>query len=307
VAEHGCDVLMSFADVPWAHVVALAVARRCGRPWVACFTDPWSNHPLARISRPRRAVERALERRTLARADRLVFTNTGLRDWVIGPHAERDGAGRKSAVIPYFFDPALYPAARARSGDGLLIRHMGNTAPGRYTPAFFEALSRIKCERPDLWARLTLEFYGTLRSAHRDEARRLGLEDRVRFLPAVPYRESLGLMREADVLLLLTMTPADLAGLGQATLFLKMVDYVGAGRPIFAPAGEGSPTHEALAESGGVCPSDDPAVIQETLIRFLAAPRAPSQEIRLGFSKERVAPCWTRLLDAVVADGGPRS
>jgi len=171
LTERHHDLLMSFAGIPWAHVAALLIAGRCRLPWVAFFTDPWSNHPLLRVSSLRRAVERAFERRTLSRANALVFTNPKLQEWILGQPSDWDRIAQKCVSIPYFFDPALYPSAKVRSGDGhLLIRHMGNTPPGGYVLAFFEALRLLRAEVPDLWRRLAVEFYGSLRPAHREEA-----------------------------------------------------------------------------------------------------------------------------------------
>lgn len=300
--QRGHGLLVSFAGIPWAHVTAFLIARRRAVPWVAFYTDPWSNHTMAKMSPLRRRVEHAIERRALARADAVVFTNGHLQDWVIAAFPERGRIAPKCVVIPYFFEPELYPPARPRASDGtILVRHMGNTPPGGYGPALLEALRLLKAEMPALWQRLRVEFYGSVRSWFRDEVERCGLTDRVHFLPGVSYRDSLRLMREADLLLLLAVTPRDYGGLGNSVLYLKLVDYIGAGRPVFALAGEDSTVSDVLRSTGGVCSAEDPAAIKKAFVEFLSSPTALDPEARRQFSRGAVYPRWTRVFEAVTA------
>lgn len=301
--QRGHRLLVSFAGIPWTHVTALQLASRRDLPWIAFYTDPWSNHSLAGMSPLRRRVERVLERRVLRRANAVVFTNPRLQEWVLRITPDRDRIAGKCHAIPYFFEPELYPPRRERPIDGrVLVRHMGTTAPGAYAPALLGALRRLKDEMPEFWRRLDFEFYGSARHEFRDEIERLGVADAARFLPGVPYQESLALMCEADILLLLGGTPHEHGGLGNATLYLKLVDYIGAARPIFALAGAESAVSDILGTTGGVCGAEDPTAIKAALVQFLSSPVTLDPEIRQRFSRARVYPLWNRLFETVIGE-----
>lgn len=297
LARHRYDVLVSFAHMTWTHVVALFLKRSSGLPWVGFFSDPWTNHELVRWSPPRRLVERRFEWRTYVEASALVFTNAGMRDWMLAPFPGRREALSKAFVIPYCFDRRFYGAPDSRVPNGrIAIRHMGAIPPGGYPTGLLDALGMLQEEHADLAARLVFEFFGSYRPHHAEHVHRLGLEGLVRFLPPVTYKESLRLMKESDVLLLLGMPPHDFNGLGNVTLHLKMTDYLGAERPVFALAGAGSPADDALRETGGVCSSEDPRAVKEALVRFLSNARPPDAEIRDRFSRGRVAVDWEAVL-----------
>ena len=300
LAKRSYDVLLTLAHLTWTHVVGLGLGRQRRPPWVAYFSDPWSNHPLPKISPLRRRMERAFERRTLDRADALVFTHERMRDYILGPHEEQEALHSKSFAIPYFFDAGLYPTKGAHSASTkLLMRHMGTIPVGGYFQKVLEAIRLLNAERPPLGRRLCVEFYGVYGDAHRSIAAALGLNDQISFHPAVSYPDSLRLMRESALLLFLGVPPGAFRGLGNATLHLKLADYIGADRPIFLMAGRGSPAHETLGNTNGFCAEEDPARIKTVLSAFIDAPELPPRAALTEFSKDRVYQIWERVFDRV--------
>ena len=298
------DVMISFAHLTWTHVATLFLKRHTHVPWVAFFSDPWSNHTYIRPSRARAVVERRLELETYANADALVFTNGKLRDWMFGQFPRSDEWLAKSFCIPYFFDPRICPAITGGTPNGKIrIRHLGAIPPGSYAVALFEAIATLIAENPSLRETLCVDFYGGHRSDHAEAIARRQLEPWVHFRKPVGYLESLGLMKESDVLVFLGVPRSELKGLGNVTLHLKMSDYLGAERPIFALAAEGSPAHDALAGNSGFCDSSDPAVIKESLARFIASPTVPDSEVRDRFSRKTVFPLWEQVLNRVGRSG----
>ena len=299
------DVILSIAHMTWTHVVARSLKRRSGLPWIAFFSDPWSNHTAAPVSAVRRAVERVLELRTYRGADAIVFTNPNLQEWMLGPFRHGDSLAAKSVSIPYFFDEALYPPPAGRNGSSkIVLRHIGTTPPGGYTEAFLAGLRWFVDRHPETASRLVVEFHGRARPNIPPMATQLGLDPYVDFQGHCSYPESLGLMRDTDHLLFLGLPADTLAGLGNATLHLKFCDYIGAGRPIFALADAGSPADDALSGTRCLCSAQDAASIGAALVRFLADPDLPAAGVRDAFSRDRVVVRWTQLMEAVM-NGSP--
>jgi len=100
--ERRPDALLSFGMPMSDHLLALDVRRRTGLPWLAHFSDPWSDnifHPSGWLAQ--RANE-ALERQVVAGADVLLFTSDRTLDLVMRkyPSSWRARAG----VLPHAWD-----------------------------------------------------------------------------------------------------------------------------------------------------------------------------------------------------------
>ncbi|MFN9799935.1 MAG: glycosyltransferase, partial [Bacteroidota bacterium] len=75
LSEHTTDVIISTGPPHSMHLIAEAVSRRTGIPWLADFRDPWVNMDNAdkfRMTRYARARHEFLERRVLRSADSVV-------------------------------------------------------------------------------------------------------------------------------------------------------------------------------------------------------------------------------------------
>lgn len=229
-------VFITFAQ-PWIdHLVGLEVKRlRPSVPWVAHFSDPWTDSPYYDLSDPalaeRMVLWREQERAVIEKADAVVFVTTETADLVMAkyPKEWRD----KVHVVPHGFDratlgPLPEPAADVEAAHGpLRMLYTGNIYEGRREPLpLFDVLADLKREGI-LQGRLQLDIYGNSPAATASYASERGLDDLVRFHRPVGYLESLSLIMAADILLLLDAT-------AEVNVFLpsKIVDYLMAGKAI---------------------------------------------------------------------------
>jgi glycosyltransferase involved in cell wall biosynthesis len=228
------------------HLVGLALKRNHGLPWIAHFSDPWTRNPFVRLEGLERRINERLERRVLAAADRLVFTSETAADLCLAgfPPAYR----AKAHALPHPFDPLLYPPSRVRvGGDRILLRYVG-AFYGRRTPRpLVDALARFE---PDLLARVRVEIVGEVAPGLLDTSTILP-EGTITVVPPVDYVPSLRAMTEADGLLVV-----DAPAASSPFLPSKLVDYVGAGRPVAALTPPG-PAADLTRRLGG--PVADPA------------------------------------------------
>jgi glycosyltransferase involved in cell wall biosynthesis len=221
---------------------------------VAHFSDPWVDNPFREDGRAGRALNARLERRVIERADAVVFTSDATVDLVMRkyPAGWRD----KVHVVPHAFDPDLYPAAPWGSG-AVTLRYLGNFYRARRPDPLLRALRIVHEREPALLEGVRVEFVGSRAEPVSGTPLVAGLPDGlVRELPSVDYVESLALMRSADVLLVID-APAD------HSVFLpsKLVDYIGADRPLLGITPPGAAA-DLVARAGGwvADPSDDEAV-----------------------------------------------
>jgi len=264
------QALVSFGQ-PWSdHLLALDLAPRLGLPWLAHFSDLWSDWELAQSDPLTRACNRRLEARVMSRADRLLFTTPETLELVLAKHppAWRGKAG----VLSHSFAPGHYPADGFQPGGERVIRYLGTFYGQRHPALLGRPLTIIAHERPELLNGVRVEIIGDHVPGPETRAALAGLpEGLVVFRPPVPHRQSLALMAGAEALLVIEFPHPRSVWLPS-----KIVEYIGAARPILGLAPTGA-AQRVIREAGGVCadPRDSQAVTA-MLMEHLARPPQPS-------------------------------
>jgi glycosyltransferase involved in cell wall biosynthesis len=220
------DALVSFAQ-PWSdHLIGLRVHRATGLPWIAHFSDPWTDSPYLSGRPWQRRLWSRMERDVIQTASAIVFVNSQTADRVMAkyPPAWRS----KVHVVPHGFDRAeLSAAPQASTADKMRLVHAGRFYDGIRTPEpMLRALAMLAKRRP-LARELQVTLVGPIVPAHRRLSEKLGLTGIVEFTGRLPSARSAVHTAAADVLLIID-APAD------DSLFLpsKLIDYLPLRRPI---------------------------------------------------------------------------
>jgi hypothetical protein len=284
------DVVLSSSPRPSVHLVAASLARLSGVPWLADYRDPWSNYQFrAYPTKAHRRAHRGLEAWALRSAAAVTAVNRPIVDDLVTRHPWLAG---HAAVLPNGFD-----RAEAREdislGSGFWLVHTGRLyGREQQVGAFLAALATLPSEVKAL-------FVGVDESRVIPEARRHGLESRVRVEPFVPHERSLGYQRAADALLLVN-------GRRPESMSSKVFEYLEAGRPVFAISPSGSAARALFAEVGGgtcVLPGDDmggPLASFVESVRLGTAPVADGQALE-RYDLVRLTAELAALLDRLAA------
>ena len=162
------DCVITSSPPPSAHFVGAALRRR-GTPWIADLRDGWTFEPPhpAFPTAPQRAVDRALERGLLRRADAVVAVTRPIVD------DARERLGVRAELVTNGFDPEEHiPEVAA----GLLdparhsLVHTGRMAIARSTPA--PLLDALRLLPPEVAERIDVVFAGPLRTTSRHSSPR---------------------------------------------------------------------------------------------------------------------------------------
>ena len=182
--------------------------------------DPWGASGLRHIPRWAGGLDAGLERRVLTSAAGLVADTV--------PHAEllRTRFQRPALAMSNGFDPEDYPRREATGGpDTLQVVYTGELYEGVRDPTpLLEAVRALAMESVGV----QVHFYGHDSHLALQRAVAVGAEACVVAHEAVPYRDSLRVQVEADVLLLLDQGEFTDTGNAPGKLF----EYMGARRPI---------------------------------------------------------------------------
>ncbi len=297
------DVLVSFGEPMSDHLLGLRLKRHLQLPWIAHFSDPWSDNPFRRYFFLANYVNRRLEAQVIQHADCVIFTSLETLDLVMRkyPIAWRD----KARVLPHSYEPNQYPQVTKRDGP-LLIRYLGNFYGDRSPLPLFQAVAKLHLESPSILANIRIELIGSvpLRMLNSSVYRNLP-KGIVNIVPAVPYSQSLRLTASADLLLVI-----DAPAKKRVFLPSKLVDYLGAGVPIVGIVPPGASASLISRLGGWIANPVRPQEVADTLKKAIEAcwvHRASRsycswgvEEVRVEYHADRVAEKFLSIIKEVM-------
>jgi glycosyltransferase involved in cell wall biosynthesis len=256
--------VVTFAQPMSDHLVGGKLKKRFQLPWIAHFSDPWVDNPYNRVDPLAKALNRRLEQQVIAGADGLIFTCEETVALVMGKYPQH--WRNKCFVLPHCYDPNDYIHETGNSGPKITIRCIGNFYGPRSPQPLIKALDRIFARDPNMLQNVCFEFVGAIpRTIFSPHVTRNLPEGLINFKGSIPYQESLSLMCSADGLLLI-----DAPALISVFLPSKLIDYIGAGRPIMAITPPGA-SHQLVTELGGwIANPHDEEEVGNTLLSFIA-------------------------------------
>lgn len=258
------DIIVSFGKPMSDHLIGLELKRAFRVPWVAHFSDPWVDNLFNSYDALTRKINIRLEQKVVEGADRLIFTSQETIDLIMARYAEVHRA--KARVVPHSFDPSLYPLRLEDARTEITIRYIGEFYGKRTPKPLADTLRSILTTSPQLLNRVRFELVGPVNA---EALRESGLENLPEGLvvtkPAVNYQDSLELAASSDGLLIVD-APAE------QSVFLpsKLIDYIGAGRPILGltPPGTAASVIEQLG--GWVADPSDVQAMKRAMETFLS-------------------------------------
>ncbi|MBI5204623.1 MAG: hypothetical protein HZA11_06875 [Nitrospirae bacterium] len=248
------DRILTFAEPMISHVLGLWLKKKYKCPWIAFFSDPWVDNPFKRLSRFKRTLNEYCEKKVMEQVDMAVFTCPEALQFYVRKYPFLQS---KATFIEHAFDESLYEDVVAKNPDEIVIRHIGALYGERDPSLFLEAIQKELRSREASGIRVTFETIGFVEEDIEKKIARI-LTDacstlKVVMRKTVSYRESLRLMKQADLLVAVDMQHED-----NIFLMSKLIDYLGAGRPVLAIAPKSGATIRIMRKVGGwvIAPHD---------------------------------------------------
>lgn len=307
VRAHRPAAIWSTYPIASAHLVALALGKLTGLPWIADLRDPMTDDGYPPDPLTRRVV-RWVERKTVENCAVAVCTTPGaLRAYRARYPYLPPG---RFALIENGFDEESFDGARPLPRlpeEPFTLVHSGVIYPSERDPsALFQAIANLLHS-----GRISpRSFRLVLRATGHDTflakmIREAGIGPLVALAPHVPYARALSEMLSADGLLVLQSASCN------EQVPAKVYEYMRAARPILALTDAAGDTAAVLRGAGidTIAPLDDATAIADALERFMAmakAGAAPLAHPGMVASHSRRMRCaeLARLLERV---GKPRS
>lgn len=242
IDEFKPDAIWSTYPIATAHVIASALQRKTGLPWIADFRDPMAQDDYPADLRTRQMF-RDIEADVAAHARYCVFTTPGAARMY---QQRYPAAAQRMLVLENGYDEESFKAAPLQPADAaqppatarpLVMLHSGIVYPSERDPTqLFAALGQLQRAGTLTPNDLRIRFRA---SVHDDLLRTLAqahaAQDFIELCPAIAYRDALAEMMAVDALLVMQACNCN------AQIPAKIYEYLRAGKPILGltdPAGD---------------------------------------------------------------------
>lgn len=257
------DAIITFACPFSSHLLGRQLKKFYKKPWIAHFSDPWADNPLAEYGSLSEKINKRMEIGVVEEADKIIFVSEETKDFYLRkyPHLKE-----KISVLEHCYDPNLYPDSPSikKATDVLTFRFLGNLYGGRSVDSLLSAVAQVSAEAENTSVPWAMEFVLSYQRSLVPLVKQHRLEKQVKLLNSVQYRESLALMKSADVLINIDAPwPREFGD----NLFFpsKLVDYIGSARPIFGLGSAGAARRIIQRYGGWVADSQEPNDIKKAL------------------------------------------
>lgn len=261
-AQHEIDLIYSLGPPFSSHIVGLLLKRATGLPWVADFMDPWIDNPYYKPARIKRTLEEKLEAAVINSADKTIWCTERFHARM---KKKYDKKANRFEYLPMGFDPEDFRKVSSSRKDSkeLTIAYTGTFYGHRSPATFLKALDMLLKQKPELRTQIKVKLAGAFKLGLSHPLHGFDLDDVVEILGFISYQESLSLMKQADVLLLIV------GELDEIFVPGKLYEYLGSGNYILAIAPEGEAAEIVRASGmGEVIDLNDIEGISRTIQRL---------------------------------------
>jgi glycosyltransferase involved in cell wall biosynthesis len=266
--EH-IDVVYATAPIFTSLLIGFLLKKKTGKPLVVDYRDPWTQNVFVKYpSKFHRKIEDKMETSVLATADHIIVTAEPMKHKLVEKYPFTKG---KIDTITNGFDPEDFKNLTAKKDkEKFVIAYTGSLYGLRTGTKFFTALKELIEENPELQTKMQVLFAGLPSKQAVFLIEKFGLKNVVKLLGYRSHQESLTLMANADVLLLI-MSSDEVhdAKIGTLTIPGKLFEYLGAKRPILAIAPPG-PAADIISstKTGVIVPPRDTGVIAQAIFKL---------------------------------------
>lgn len=277
IKEFKPDIIWSTYPIATAHLIGAELNRRTGIPWVADFRDPMAQQDYPKDPLTWRQFH-DIEVLATEKAALSLFTTPGAADIY---RQRYPAATKRIHVLENGYDEESFADVERDlvheplNPGKITFLHSGIVYPSERDPTqLFLALARLKSSNALAMKNVKVRFRAPVHDALLLElVNKHGLENCVEVLPPIPYRQALGEMLNADVLLVMQASNCN------QQIPAKLYEYVRANRPILGLTDPDGDTAGVLRKfgCGTITRLDSAEDIAAQLSVLLSGQRAPSQ------------------------------
>lgn len=262
------DCIFSMHEPPSSHLCAYYIKKKNPNvPWITYWSDPWlKDSTREKAFFLKKSIESSMERKIVDMADKFIFvTEANRQDYIETYGINKD----KTFIITRGFDEILFEKLSKENkpklidDDKINIIYAGEIfSKLRDIKPFVEALEDISQEKPWLYKKINLLFFGNIDDA--EAKSKLESLEVSKVSPRIPFEEALKYMLNSEVLLIF-------GNRNSKQIPAKIYEYFGAKGKIFVVYGDENDPIKKLVEDHKRCVNtlNNKEDIKEKLISIL--------------------------------------
>jgi glycosyltransferase involved in cell wall biosynthesis len=240
IKKENIDIIYATSPIFTSLLIGYLLKKKTGKTLVVDYRDPWTQNIFVKYpTNFHRKIEEKMEALVLATADHIIVTAEPMKHKLVEKYPFTKG---KIDTITNGFDPEDFKHLTTKKDkEKFLITYTGSLYGLRTGKQFFTALKELIEEKTELQNKLQVLFAGLPGKQAVFLIEKYGLKNVVKLLGYKSHQESLKLMANANVLLLIMSSDEVYdAKTGPLTIPGKVFEYLGAKKPILAIAPPGT-------------------------------------------------------------------
>lgn len=241
IEAENIDLIFTTSPPHTVQLIGKSLASKSGLKWIADFRDPWMeliHYQANNRSKLAIRLESKIEKNILKNADRIITVSNEIKK-LFNSKTEN----LKVEVIPNGYDETdinieSHPSAKS----DFVISYTGIISETKIPYSLLLAVKKLKEEG---YSNIKIIFAGKVPDKFNDAVFRYKLEKTYIFKGYLSHRESVKLLLESDILLLIIDNIPNNKGI----LTGKLFEYMGARRPIFAIGPVGGDANTIIIKS----------------------------------------------------------
>jgi glycosyltransferase involved in cell wall biosynthesis len=269
IKKANIDIVYATAPIFTSFLIGFLLKRKTGKPLVVDYRDPWTqNIFLEYPSKLHRRIDDKLEKFVLETTDHVIVTSDPMKHRLVEKYPFTKG---KIDTITNGFDPEDFKNLTVKKDkEKFVIVYTGSLYGRRTGEKFFMAFRELIEANPELETKIQVLITGLISKQDAFCIEKFGLKNVIKLLGYRSHKESLSLMANADVLLLImSLEEVCNAKIGTLTIPGKVFEYLGVKRPILAIVPPGPAADIIRSTKTGVIVSpQDTGVIAQTILKL---------------------------------------
>jgi glycosyltransferase involved in cell wall biosynthesis len=280
IKKENIDLVYATAPMFTSFLIGFMLKKKTGKPLVLDYRDPWTQNVFVKYpSKFHKKIEEKLETFVLATADHIIVTAEPMKRKLVEKYPFTKG---KIDTITNGFDSEDFKNLTVKKDkEKFVIVYAGSLYGQRTGEKFFAALKKLIEKNPELQTKIEVLFAGLPGKQAVFLVEKFELEKVVKLLGYKSHQESLTLMANADVLLLIMSSDeVNDAKIGTLTIPGKVFEYLGAKRPILAIVPRG-PAADIInsTKTGVIVPPQNTDVIARAIFKLFQEWKSGTLEI----------------------------
>ena len=268
--------------------------------WYASFSDPFKNSPYKNVDLSDRSFiykfmynvgaycfyNDKYEEAAIMNADKLLFICEEQRDFTLSQYLNSEKLKEKSIIMPLTYIPGwkmydeIINTKKVKNKIKQAV-HLGRLYGLRKIDTFIEALRQLKEEDRDLENKIVFHQYSEIQDEDVKKIKEFGLDKLFILHDKVSYKESIEIMKNADILVLFDTLMPDKPV--QPYLPSKITEYLMLKKPILGICGENSPSFRILKEYGFDTVGYEVEMIKKNIKKLI------SKDIKIDYSLDELS------------------